>query len=399
MSDNYCITMGESQYHKFKLIAFIIYNFVYVFYMLGHMPRVMYLALLMFFIIICVAEYADNKDYILFQEKDNFIEEYRRGMLIVLALLLISVFFQIIHREFGGYLVGSLLYVFLPPTMAFFWINTTEEDERFTYILVILGKNVLYFILANLGNFTLSNILKISWSDSKSSVFETPYAHDFFFLELIFLYFGNYKISFVCMLLCMLNFKRISFILSVLVFIGWMIMKKFPELDELIHSECEINVILRRVVLVVWCVIPIGVLFMVSDFGLELFRNTFGIELNDFTTGRTSIIRYVLENIGNFNGFGSSDHYLKTSDNEALRILGSMHCEVLSLYLETTVIGVFIYMYQMMEIVRKNLLIFFMMMYLILELIFSHFLNQLGVWSMFFMFMAMIYCENKKAEE
>lgn len=397
METSYQLKFVSTGYHNIKFVIFLLYNMAYVFYMLGMLNRILYLGLLMLFLVICVFEYVVKNKGVFGKKEDCFWHEFLRAMLIVVVFFFISVCIQLYHGGIKGFLFSELLYNIIPPAVAFFWINTSYKEERYTYFFVFLLRNVLYFVIANIGNFSLSNILAISWGDSKSSIFETPYAHDFFFLEIMFFYFKKKKLAVLCMLLCMLNFKRISFILSLCVCVFCLLLeynKKFRCFFERFKS---VKRKLRYILLVVLCIMPFAIDLAISDAGLEFFKNVMGIDLDEFTTGRVGVIRYTIKSIGFFNGYGSSDNFLKNSINPTYQVLGSMHCDILRIYLETTMLGVIVYFKEMMEIAKKSWIIFGMLMYLFMELIFSHFINALGVWTMFFMFASMIYTEKKEA--
>lgn len=396
MDKSYQLKLVSTGYHNIKFVIFLLYNMAYVFYMLGMLNRILYLGLLMLFLAICIFEYIVKNEGVFGKKKDYFWHEFLRAMFIVLVFFCISVCIQLYHGGIKGFLFSELLYNVIPPAVAFFWINTSYKEERYTYFFVFLLRNVLYFVIANIGNFSLSNILAISWGDSKSSIFETPYAHDFFFLEIIFFYFNKKKLAMLCMILCMLNFKRISFILSLCVFGFCLLLEHDKKIRLYFEKKRNVRSQIRYMLLIVLCIMPFVISFAVSDAGLRFFDNVLGINLDEFTTGRVGVIRYTIKNIGFFNGYGSSDSFLKNSINPTYQVLGSMHCDILRIYLETTMIGVIVYFKEMMEIAKKSWIIFGMLMYLFMELIFSHFINALGVWIMFFMFAAMIYAEKKE---
>ena len=383
--------------NKLLLRLYIAYNFVYAFYMLGLFTRMMYLSLLFVYLGTMVLVYLKKKDYIIFDKNDKFRSEYKNAMIIAASIAIVSIFLQLYYRDYCTIFLSHMLYLIIPATLAFFWINTTEEDERYTYFVIQFIKNVVYFVFANHANLTLSNILAIKWSDSKSSVFETPYAHDFFFLEVIFLYCGKTVPAVACMILCMLNFKRISFILSGIYFIGWIIVKHRKRIYDFIVEKRQINPILLLTMGIVLCIIPIVEKILVSDEGLAFFYQQFGISLNDFSTGRVGLIRDAMYSMPYFNGFGSTTEFMRTHALKTMRELGSIHCDWLSLYMETGIIGVVVYTACMLRIGNKNVIVFCLMCYLFLALITTHFFDDLGVWILFYMFASFVY--SKKSRE
>ena len=282
--------------------------------------------------------------------------------------------------------------------MAFLWINTTEKNERYAYFVIQFVRNIFYFVWANRGDFTVANIMNIRWEDSQSSVFETEFAHDFFFLEIIFLFLGKTKIGILCMLLCMLNFKRISFILSVAYFILWIIIKHRKKIYNKVVELKNVNIVPVSIIGVLLCLMPMAETLLLSDTVQDLFLEKFGITLNQFTTGRTGLIEDALAGMPYFNGLGSTTEFMKTHPNHTMRQLGSIHCDWISLYLETTILGVVAYTTSMLKIFRKNIIVFFLMMYMFLSLITTHFFDQQRIWSLLYMFAAFMYCKDAKEE-
>lgn len=377
----------KNTFNFFKLFIFLMYNVAYVLYMAGYINRTINLAILSIFLLMCIYQYFFNRRSGV-KKKVTFGKEFKAAMAVVVAFFIISGIIQLVHGNVQTYLLSELLYNIIPPVLAFFWINTTDYEELKPYFYIFFIRSLFNFILRKGSNFTLQNIMSISWSNSKSSVFETPLAHDFIFLEIIFLYFKKTKIATISTLLCLLSFKRISFILAVLILIGYHALRRSNVAKNYIQrGVCKKTMVITFVIM---CIMPLILNWMVSSSGLSYFRKK-GIDLNEFTTGRVGIIQFVNKNIPYYNGYGSSDHFLTTSGITTYVKLGSMHCDLLKLYYEVTIVGVIIFTYCMIYIAKRKKIIFFMLIYLFMELISSHFLDVLSVWNMFFMFAAYVY--------
>lgn len=399
MTQNNSLKLFSTDLHNIKLLLFFMYNLTYVLYMSGYIGRSINLILLFAFIMLCIIEYMLKNDWVLGEKGDFFWPEFRKAMFIVIAFIVISTIIQLFHGDIKGYLYTELLFNIIPPVLAFFWINTTYSYERYTYFVLIFLRNFGYFLIANISNFTINNILRISLNDSGSSIFEIPYAHDFLFSEIIFLYFGKRKMAFLSMILCMLCFKRISFVLSIAIFVSYILITNTGLLKKFFINWISVKRGIRNIILICMCISPFIIKWIVSDAGMNFFQTKLDLNLNKFTSGRVGIINHITANIGSFNGYGSSDYFLTTNKIADFRKIGSMHCDILKLYFETTLLGVFIYVYEMLEIAKKNWIIFLMLMYIFMELICSHFLDALGVWNMFFMFTAMVYAERQNEQQ
>ena len=382
-----------------KFIIFILYNITYVAHMLEFIPRFVNLVILAFFIIICFGEYSYKRKGMILKKDDLFFSEFISAMIVVLVFFIVSVLVQVCNMDFNFYIITELLYNVIPPVLTFFWINSTEKKSCYKYFLVFFLRNILYFVLANRDNFTIANITGISWSDSKSSVFELVLAHDFLFLELILLYFKKEKLAICSLFLCLLCFKRLSFICAFLVLIVYYIFKLVKKRKKHLKIlDIEIPKFIVIGLALVFSIAPVVLQWMVSDEGIQFFKEM-GINLNKFSTGRVGVINYVVNNIEYFNGYGSSDYFMEHSTKGSFARLGSMHCDTLKLFYEVTEIGVIVFFYEMLKISKKNIIVFIMMLYILLEVTISHFLDQLSVWNMFFMFTAYIYSYSTNESE
>lgn len=378
----------KNTFDSLKIFIFFTYNVAYVLYMLGHISRWINLAILAVFISLCAYQYLYRIKKSSTNKKTLFLSEFKYAIVIVISFFIISIIIQIIHGSFGKYLFNELLYNLIPPIIAFFWINSTDKERVKPYFYIFFARAVLYFLLKNGAYLSIENIMSITWDNSKSSIFETTLAHDFVFLEIIFLYFKNHKLAIASALLCLLSFKRISFILCVLILLGYYIC--LIRKNGISFMNKEVSKKIRIIVLIIFCVMPLALNWIVSDSGVRFFYNK-GIDINQFTTGRVNLVRFVNNNIGEYNGYGSSDHFLENYTIEKYSKLGNMHCDMLKLYYEVTILGVIVYAYSMISFAKKNRIVFLMLLYIIMELFSSHFLDVLSVWNMFFMFAAYIY--------
>ena len=192
-----------------RIISFIIYNLVYVFYMLGYLSRTINLLALLFFSVICFVSAIKKKSF-------KFTKELKSILFFIIMVLIISLGRQIYYKDIRISQLTGLLYVLLPIIDVFLIVNTSSKDEIEEYFYIIFLKLVLLFIFSNFKNFSLSNILMINWSDSDSSVFESSIAHDFMFMVVVFKYLKKNKLSFISMILCILCFKRFALICSII---------------------------------------------------------------------------------------------------------------------------------------------------------------------------------------
>ena len=116
------------------------------------------------------------------------------------------------------------------------------------------------------------------------------------------------------------------------------------------------------------------------------FEAILGLDLNDFTMGRYNLVNFTLNHFnGQYNGFGCIHNFFLEQGGVYAQ-LTSFHCDMLRIYLECTLVGVVIYVFALMDIARKNWRIFYMLFFLFVEMIVSHFLGRFVEWTVFYLF-------------
>ncbi len=369
-------------------ILFVVYNFIYVFYMEDYLPRTLYLAFVLVYCIAATLMILKNNDWIISFKKFFFIKEFGAIMMIALSFAIITLIMQINNNHFQLSLFMDLLYLVLPMIIVFFIANIDAKDYKF-YIYTILVKSAMQFFLLNSGNISIANILAVNFNDSHSSAFESPLAHTFYLLLIIFLYTKNKKLAIVCTVLSVLSFKRLSFIMSAVTWVVfWFLPKK------------EVNKYFIIFVKIVLILVPYGLLWFYSPAGYDFFMINFEFDIIEFTTKRYNLVVEVMEEFdGVYNGYGTVRDYY-ANKNAYYAGLVSMHCDYLSLYLECTIVGIVIYATNIVNIIKKDWRVFYMGAYLLLQLMISIFIEGVQEWMLLYFFAFIVsYDKHKKSEE
>ena len=386
--------------HRFKidtkLIVFITYNIAYLMYSAGIISQSINLCILCLFLIQCMITYFRNTDMKLKKSSIGF-NDIKNIFLMYFLLFIISVVVQLINSDFRLYLFSDLSYLVIPPILAFFWINTVEKNKQKQYLYIMFARLVIQFLVANLTNMNLEVIKAISWNDTKSSVFESSIAHDFLLLEIIFLYFNDKKCAFLSMILCLLSFKRTSFILSILFFIIYCFKNNLIYISYISKNKRKkISNKLPRwfnvCIILIFCIAPYFMKWCAIDGGTKVVFDMTGIDIEHEATGRFELIRYTYQNIQYFNGLGSIINFF---ENSIYSRLGNMHCDVLRLYWETTIIGVIAFAFTMTKFSSKHKILSLIWIYIVIELITSHFLHLFSFMITFYMFAAIVTSDIK----
>lgn len=357
--------------HKIRLLFFVLYNISFALYMAGIISRIYYI---LFILIFC----AMNALVIIRQKRPvkNGLKELRLGIISMAVLFLLSIVMQILNNRIElSYVVGDLFRMVMPIVSAFLLANTFDKDEIGLCFDVLLIRFILQFLLINASHLSIGNILAISWSNS-SSIMESSLAHDFIVLEMLYLMLNKQKKAFLCMIFCMLSMKRISFIAAPLLFI----------FSKSIQPN-SVNRRLLSVIKIITIISPIIVVWLYKKETQEFLQTSFNINLNAITSGRVQIYNLLQRNIGHYNGLGSSNAFLGEYARSTFNTTwnGVLHNDILRLFLETTIIGVAVYVRNFFEIIKNNKWLFLMGLYLIVVAITSHIFNYFSVWVTFYM--------------
>ncbi len=360
-----------------KLILFVLYNLAYVFYMTGYLPRMINLILLSVFVLWNGVEVIyKNKGKI--GSKLCFWNETKGIMFAVLLIAVVSIVIQIIHLNIDLSLFSYYLYLIIPITTAFVWINNTNESQRFIYFYVFFARFLLSFILNNFGKLSVNAISSITFGDSFSSKFETSDAHCFFLLMLVFLAYKKRTAAIFSGLLCMLCFKRLCFILTPILFFAFRFIPRKKPSEKLI-----------KILTLVFIISPIIIYFISQN--VQVISNSLGLDIDKFASGRFSLIQYAVDGMqGSYNGYGSISAYLEKHPYGEYIQITDVHCDVLRMLFETTIIGVSSFFIYFFKLAKKNYLVLIIVCYFSLEMVVSHFVDVLAVWLILYMFCAML---------
>ncbi len=356
---------------RIRFLIFILYNLFYVFYMMGYLSQIYYLGTMILF---CAMN-----AFILFRKgrlKYKGERELKLGASYVLVFFLISSFIQCIHLDFQLYLISGIIRIALPIINAFLFVNAVDDKDQNAFFDVLLARFVVHFLWSNISNFNLRSLLSISWGESFSS-YESSMAHDFIIMEMYYLFRNERRKSLICMILCMLSMKRISFIMAPVIFI---FSRKIPigiKVKKGLLLALKSAAIISPIILI---------LIYTSEFQ-NWFLSVFHISLNTLMSGRPRIYEIMRDNMPYINGYGSINSFLEqyvmfqfgTTWNAIL------HNDFLRIFYETTIVGLVVVANNLVEIAKKEYWLYFMIMYLFLVAITSHIFNYFSVWVTFYM--------------
>lgn len=369
---------------NFRLILFCIFNLIYLlYYGINILPKIAYYLSVIVYIIVCIYEILSYRNYRININKFKSAKIIKLMGISILTIFTISIIIQTIHLDFQLYLFKYLLNLILPLLVAFCIIEL-DESRINEYILILFARQFFLFIITQGSNFSVSNILSINIFDSYSSIMENGEAHSFLILTIIFLYLNKSVLAIISTVLCVASFKRFCLIYCALT---WIFFKFLP------HKSVNNNII--NLCKIIFILAPVFMNWLYSDAGALWFKATFHLDLNDFSSSRYALTTMVRESFnGDFNGYGSIKNFFATKGQYWAHI-AAMHCDLLELMWECTIIAVIVYVNNLLEFARIDYRIFFVIMYFMIELVLTHFMSGFPEWLLLYLFIYLIIKEKK----
>ncbi|ATQ29099.1 hypothetical protein CS378_10340 [Rhodococcus ruber] len=296
------------------------------------------------------------------------------------VLVLLSVINEIVeHGDFTFTSFGAVGYILVPTVIAVCVANTVSLRLADVYMTLLLARYVVYFLVS--GEFSLAALSAISWSAS-TSPFESSFSHDMLVLVMYFVVRQKAVRSGASTFFTMIALKRAAFISAPLfwVFRRW-IRKDAPP---------------RRRALVALLVAGAASPFIVqAAYSAEFsrsFYNYFGIDFDDFTSGRVSIYRLAVHCADSSQAFGSLNECLADT---ALRVSGTswnslLHNDTLRVYMEVGILGVAVYLGALVFVGRTSRPAFILMTYTFFVLITSRLITHTSYWIVLFIAIALL---------
>ena len=306
------------------------------------------------------ASYSDIKYYNLFQI-----------LLVVVVFSIVSVGAMLVNG-FQMHMFKDLFYIFFPMLLCFGIINVDKDGSLDYYIDLAFFSYVIYFIYGFRAN-SITLITTISFADSYSP-WESGMA-DVFFIAFYYYYVRNKKIRCgLAFIFNFLSFKRIHVVFSMgFLLFGWVFR---------VFKKTDVNKVYLNCVKVFFMLSPIVINFLVSDEFVQWFNKTFtDLDYASFTMGRFDQIIAILNYDMSTRGLGVINYYLE-EQNAFVKI---MHCDLLRVYLETTIIGLVVFVNSYMNVTKKNIYSNILVVFFFVVMFSSTCIQNIFYWFLIFM--------------
>ena len=299
---------------------------------------------------------SNREDYI------EFRYEAQKIIVIIVALSVITVIKQI-NNGFLGRSYNEIFFWLLPIIYVYFLVNNIHSVKR--YIDTAFTIQFVFFFIDISDVLSLSNILKINFIESNSP-FESEYSFYGLVFFLFYLYVKDKPRSFLSFIMTFLAFKRMAVLFAIIaLMLYFLIPQKAFFYKKPRNSLCYFFT-------AIFISIPLFFhLICSNEFGIW-FYNLTGLNFNAFISGRLDRLNLCIDNEMLY-GLGSTTEFL--NHTLALDLNRNLHNDILRIYLECGVIGTIFFTVCFFKIASRNIMSFFLILYLFTDMIFNHFLG------------------------
>ena len=373
----------------YMVILFAIYVASY-FYSAFHnytVGNIEYITLLLLYSGAVLKVYPKTRGFSSISSKMIFFHEFKRVFVMVMGLAGISLFFQTIHLSSNLDLLRQIFFLICPAFTVFLLFNS-KRVEIDVFIDIVLFFAVIFFV-AKFGNLiNMATISKINFSESYSP-FEvsTSSITDIFFYCCAFYCYRKKKVRFlISAFFCFLSFKRMMvaglLVLTVLLFF-------IEPLQKLLKiTEKKKDFLYRNIYrggIILFTLVPFLLQLLMTDSVANIVRSITGMDINDFVKGRFEILNYLIDNHPTNLGLGTVVKFMAFGPNMVMRKVSALHNDLYRLYYETTMIGLFSFVYTQFKNAKVSNTSIVLTFWLMINLIISNTLTNVISMMLFYM--------------
>ena len=268
-------------------------------------------------------------------------------------------------------MMWDMFYLTMPYLMVFVIINVDQNKDRTFYFDCLLYGHIALFLYQYGSILDLEHIKMISFVESFSP-FESVTAH-IYTLLFYYYYVKNKRVR--CLLALffgILSYKRLHvvFAIAVLLF-GWLV-RRFK-------NSKQMGTVVK------WFFIssPLVLYGLLTDQFAHWFQATFQVDFGQFTMGRFDQLREVItSDIANY-GLGSIKYYFDMQG----AYINRLHCDIIRILIETSIIGLVTLVYGYFNVARKNMYSLILMTFIFMIMFTSTVLNGFLGWFVVFLSM------------
>lgn len=316
-----------------------------------------------FILAVTIFAFIDRKGRIILGDSINYL-------IPPVVFAIITLIFQTFNG-FKSYSISELTYLFIPILVYIGFINE-DRDKVKTIMDTYFYLFIIFFFIKQGTQLSWNNIKSISFVNSYSA-FESKYAYYSVILMVYYIFKKDKTKTIASFLLCALSLKRVSLLFAII----YLIFSKRIPCNKAISKRLFYYTVIG------FCIAPILIQIVCNEQFGTFFYNLFGLNLNAFMKGRVSRIYAVLNSDEIKYGWGSTTNYLSThlwtfAANPSYFENGviNVHCDILRIYLECTIIGTVVFTYCNFKAVKDNWCCYLIMLYLFTDMLVNHHLGS-----------------------
>lgn len=298
------------------------------------------------------------------------IKRFSSEIKFVLTAVAIMVFISFVYMMFNGLSnkwVEQVYFFVIPLLYAYAIFRNDYSVKRFKsiidYCLAITSVYYTIFIISQV----VSGSVSLEFNYLKSTgPFECEVAHFYLLMYIFYTFNQNYKGRFVSAVFCVLAWKRLCLICLILITIaGFM---------RLRNKRIKIGYIIAMAV--IFTVFPLITEYMLSaEFG-QWFREFTGQEYTEFSNFRYYTVKTALA--GNIPNRGLGTYLMIKVPWYGGFVMANMHNDLMRLYLEVSIVGLFLYLLFTGLTVKRRFSLF-VILYLFIEMSGNHLIGNGGI--------------------
>lgn len=230
-----------------------------------------------------------------------FSKETNKLLIVSVLFFLVSIYLQAKAQHVSTTVFIELIKLVMPVLLAYCILNALDERMLFECMKIILVISFIGYLvdMAHEG-ISLFDIFSADFSKSQSATEHSGLAGISLVLSLFFLYFDKQKWPlYLSVAFCLLTFKRLAMLV---VLTGLIVTRLFPSLKKSKVPKCVITVskiaTITAVFIWYWLLLPQQE---------QLFIQLFNENPFDFTSGRSGIMRWLIDSGFVSYGFGSAN--------------------------------------------------------------------------------------------
>ncbi len=279
------------------------------------------------------------------------------------------------------YTIKEMYYLIVPIVFVWIMYNCLSDKYLNKIIDVFFYASTISFCINFYESFSINafiDTLKSFSFTGISSAFESGLADKYALLLVYYLYKKDKLKIFVSAFLGILASKRQATLFIIIILIIYKFIPKNKKVNKAIYNS----------VICFFVFLPIFINFTTSDAFADWFYDKFSISISEFSMTRVDIINTVKNaELTNY-GLGTTTNYL-----EERNVYGqtNMHSDLLRIYMECTIIGVFLYVRYYFKTCKNNYISFMLMIYFFFGLSINHLIGPGSISILVLLFYLILY--------